>query len=93
MVTVTLEGYVKDELSIARDGGGVGVSSAYLLVNKNKTGPLNLNDEGRFSVTIEVKAEKGAVYNVELHAADTNPQEAGGPNSGLVDSTFILVDK
>jgi hypothetical protein len=92
MVTVTLEGYVKDELSIARDSGGTGVSSAYLLVDGNRTIPLSLNGQGRFSVTVKMKAKKGAVYNVELHATDTKPAADGGPNSGLVDSTYIRVD-
>jgi len=92
-VTVTLKGYVKDELSIARDGGGVGVSSAYLLVDGNTTIPIVLDTNGRFSVTVEIKAEKGVVYKVELHATDTNSVGTGGPNSGLVDSTFIRVDK
>jgi hypothetical protein len=103
MVMVTLEGYVVDELSIARDGGGIGVSSAYLLVDGN--GPLVdgneiilrdgdtdlLDEDGRFSVTTEVEAVKGAVINVKLYGTDTEPEEAGGPNSGLVDSTFIRV--
>ncbi len=93
MVTVTLGGYVKDELSIARDGGGVGVSSAYLLIDGYTTFPISLDGQGRFSVTIEIKAGKGAVYNVELYATDTNPVESGGPNSGLVASTFISVEK
>jgi hypothetical protein len=39
-----------------------------------------------------MKAKKGAVYNVELHAADTKPAADGGPNSGLVDLTYISVD-
>jgi hypothetical protein len=96
MVTVRLDGYVMDELSIARDGGGIGVSSAYLLLNGTK---ITLRDEtidliaqdGSFSVTARVKAKKGAVYNVELHAGDTKPATNGGPNSGIVDSTFICV--
>ncbi len=84
---------MKDELSIARDGGGVGVSSAYLLLDGNKTVPLNLNGQGRFSAIVEMKAEKDAVYNVKLYAADTQPSAEGGTNSGLVDSTFISVGK
>ena len=93
MVPVTLEGYVKDELSIARDGAGVGVSSAYLLIDGYKTFPLNLDGQGRFSLTVKMKAGKGAVYNVKLYAADTKPSADGGPNKGLVDSTFIRVEK
>ena len=34
---------------------------------------------------------KGAEYVVELYAADTESADDGGPNSGLVDSTFIRV--
>jgi hypothetical protein len=96
MVMVSFEGYVVDELSIARDGGGVGVSSAYILVDskeiilRDDTTDL-LGEDGSFSVTTKVKAKKGAVYDVELHAADTESEEDGGPNSGLVDSTHICV--
>lgn len=96
MVTVTLDGYVMDELSIARDGGGIGVSSAYLLLNgtiftlRDGTTDL-LKQDGSFSVTVRVKAEKGAEYTVELHAADTKPATSAGPNSGIVDSTLIRV--
>jgi hypothetical protein len=94
MVTVILDGYVVDELSIARDGSGIGVSSAYLMVDGNQ---IILRDEdtdllgvdGSFSVTTEVEAVKGVVYNVELWAADTKPEEVGGPNGGSVDLTYI----
>ncbi len=97
MVTVTLEGYVKDELSMARDGEGIGVSKAYLLIGSSeeiilRDGTIDkLSSEGRFSVNIEVRAVKGAEYVVELYAADTESADDGGPNSGLVDSTFIRV--
>jgi hypothetical protein len=90
MVEVTLSGYVCDELSIARDGGGIGVSSAYLLVNGEETIPLVI-DDGSFSVTKEFEARAGALYTVELYAADTKPVEDGGPNSGLIDQTYIRV--
>ena len=100
LVTITLDGYVTDELSIVRDGGtGTGVSSAYLMVDGKK---ITLKDEsidlltadggyGRFSVTAQVQAKKGTVYTVELYASDTTPTEDGGPTGGLVDSTFIRV--
>jgi len=44
-------------------------------------------------LTTEVKVVKGAEYIIQLYAADTNtnPEDAGGPNSGLVDSTYIRV--
>jgi Tol biopolymer transport system component len=96
MVEVTLDGYVVDELSIARDGDGIGVSWAYLLVDddqivlRDETIDL-LGPDGSFTVTVEVKAKKGAVYDVELYATDTEPTESGGPNSGLVDATYIRV--
>lgn len=92
MVTVTLEGYVVDELSMARDGSNIGVSSAYLMIDGTK---INLQDvlgeDGSFSVTTKVRAVKGAVYTVELWATDTEPEDPGGPNWDLVDSTYIRV--
>ena len=96
LVTITLDGYVMDELSIARDGTGIGVSSAYLMVDGQRiilrdVSTDQLTVDGRYSVTIRVQAKKGAVYSVELYASDTNPAEDGEPNSGLVDSTFIRV--
>lgn len=96
MVTITLEGYVVDEMSIVRDNGGIGVSNAYLMVDGTKitlrdVTMNSLSADGSFNVEIQIKAKKGAVYKVELYAADTRPEEAGGPNSGLVDSTFIVV--
>ena len=96
MVTVTLDGYIKDELSIARDGEGIGVSSAYLLVDGEEIvllgDDINLLDEaGYFSLDIEVQATKDAEYLIELYADDTNSEEDGGPNSGLIDSTYIRV--
>jgi hypothetical protein len=95
--TIVLDGHVIDELSAARDGEGIGVSSAYLLLDG--TDEIGLRDErtdlldaeGRFSISIEIKAIEGAEYTVELHAADTNPEDPGGPNSGPVDSTYIRV--
>ena len=94
MVTVRLDGHVMDEICAAREGGGHGVSSAYLLIDG--TDKITLLDDttdllgadGYFSVDIEVKARKGAEYLIELFAADTNPE---GPNSGLVDTTYVRV--
>jgi len=97
MVTVTLEGYVKDELSMARDREGIGVSAAYLLIGDTEEIILKdedidlLDDDGKFSVNFQVKAVKGAEYDVELYASDTESADDGEPNSGLVDSTFIRV--
>ncbi len=88
MVDVTISGYVRDELSIVRDGEGVGIFSAYLLVNGTEQIPLSLDGDGKFSVIREFEAEKGALYTIELYAADTNP---GTPNEGLVDQTYIHV--
>ena len=88
---VVLSGYVRDALSIARDGGGTGVSSAYLLIDGTDTVPLTLGTGGTFSVTYGFVCAKEAVYTVELYAADTTPAADGGPNSGLVDSTYVHV--
>jgi len=97
MVSVTLNGYIKDELSIVRDSQGIGISSAYILIDgtdeivlRNETTDL-LDDNGNFSADIEVEASKGAEYLIELYATDTNPDDSGGPNYGLVDSTYIRV--
>ena len=88
MMNVNISGYVRDELSIARDGGGTGVSTAYLLINGWQTVPLTLEDDGSFSLTRQFRANRGALYNIELYAADTNPE---APNEGLVDSTQVRV--
>jgi hypothetical protein len=62
MVTVTLEGRVIDEMGIAQEGGGHGVSSAYLLIDgTNRIILLDdttdlLDADGYFSV--EVKGKK-----------------------------------
>jgi hypothetical protein len=50
-----------------------------------------LDEEGYFSLDVEVQATKGSEYLIELYAGDTSPEEDGGPNSGLVDSTYITV--
>jgi hypothetical protein len=91
LVKLCIVGYVKDEMSIARDEGGAGVSSAHLLINGKDIVPLSLETDGRFNAELEVLATKGATYIIELYATDTKPQESGGPNSGLVDSTYIIV--
>lgn len=93
-VEIELSGYVRDELSIARDGGGTGVSSAYLLINGSQkielkgTETNRLDDQGFFSLRVPFKAQRNAVYSIELFAADTAP---GEPNFDLVDSTCIVV--
>ena len=87
---VTLSGYVRDELSIARDGEGCGVSSAYLLIDGTEV-TLTLGTDGTFEEKWWFTCSKGAVYTVELYAADTTPVADGGLNSGLVDSTYVRV--
>jgi hypothetical protein len=83
MVTVTLEGGVSDKS---------GISSAYIRVDGGgEITLIDLGESGSFTVDIEVKASKGSKYLVELYATDDNPDKDGGPNSGLVDSTFIRV--
>jgi len=86
MVEVTISGYVRDELCMAKDGEGVGVSSAHLLIDGTELIPLSL-DGGNFELTMEFEAKKGALYNLELYATDTNET----PNEGLVDQTSIRV--
>ena len=93
MVEVMISGYVHDELSAARDGWGIGVSEAYLLVNGEETIPLVLESDGSFSIAKEFEAKEGALYTIELYAADTTPEEDGGPNNGLVDQTYVRVPK
>ena len=96
MVTVTLDGRVMDEISAAREGGGHGVSSAYLMIDGTDKiilidGATNLLDtDGYFNVDIDVKATGGSEYLIELFAADKNP---GSSNSGLVDTTYIRVPR
>jgi len=90
MAEVTISGYVRDELSITRDSGGTGVSSAYLLVNDSEVIPLSLDEDGNYNLVLEFEAKKGAAYVVELYAADTTPEV---PNEGLVDTTYIQVPR
>jgi hypothetical protein len=69
LVTVKLEGYVVDELSIARDLGGKGVAAAALVVDgqliilkcsKDGEEVNKLDEKGHFSVTTQLRAVKGA---------------------------------
>jgi hypothetical protein len=86
MVEVTISGYVRDEMSIASDEGGVnGVSEAHLVIDGGEPIGLDLDEDGTFSMTMEFEARKDAVYTIELHATDTNQ------NEGLVDQTYISV--
>lgn len=88
IVSVTLDGYVRDELSIAKNGNGHGVSEAYIMVNDDRYELIDyLDADGYYSFDIEVQAVKGAHYDVQLFASDTNSE----PNSGMVDSTYIYV--
>ncbi len=91
MVDVTVSGYVRDDMSMIRDGGGTGVSDAYLQINGGDPIPLTLEPDGSFIKVVSLQALKGAVYEIELYAADTTPVESGGPNSGLVDETYVRV--
>jgi hypothetical protein len=90
---VEISGYVLDELSIARDGKGIGVSRAFLniddLVIILKDESTNLLDEdGRFDITVKLHPKKHGDYQIKLYAADTL---ADTPNFGLVDSTAVPV--
>jgi hypothetical protein len=96
-VELALNGYVLDELSIAKYGG-IGISRAYIEANGKiivlfgedaKGQPVNLLDEaGRFNVRAHLKPNKSGLYQMKLYAADTN---AEAPNFGLVDSTTVYV--
>jgi len=97
MVTVVLSGYVFDECCAKRDGQEIGVSAARLVITG--IGEIILRDEsvdllnldGSFSVEIKIQATADSLYFIELWASDTYPEEDGGPNAGLVDSTYIRV--
>lgn len=89
MVQVNISGQVRDELSMMRDGVGVGISWAELRISGMTPIPLNIGNNGQFKMDFEFKAVKGAEYSVELWAADTNDT----PNSGIVDSTSIRVEE
>lgn len=96
MVSVKIKGYVIDELSMAKDGQGIGVSQAYLLVNGKKIILRDektdlLNPDGSYSIEEKFKVKKYDNLSIELYAADTVAEKDGGPNSGLVDSTIVRV--
>jgi choice-of-anchor C domain-containing protein len=95
-VKVKIKGYVMDELSMARDEGGIGVKWVYLLVNGKKIilkdETINeLKSDGSFYIVVHLKAKKNAIYPIKLFAADTVADEDGGPNDGLVDETSVRV--
>jgi hypothetical protein len=90
---VEISGYVLDELSIARDGGGIGVSRAFLNVDDRiiilKDESTNLLDEdGRFKITVKLHPKRYGDYQIKLYAADTLVET---PNFGLVDSIAVSV--
>ena len=93
-VKISLSGKIYDEMSAAKDKAGIGVHSAYLVINSNETITLRdefidlIDSEGCFSVEIDVLADKGAEYTVELHSSDTN---SNGMNWGLIDTAVIRV--
>jgi hypothetical protein len=78
-------------MSIIRDGGGTGISNAYLQIDGGEMIVLDLNPDGSFSIIRGFAAVKNAVYEIKLYATDTNPEESGGPNTGLVDQTYVRV--
>jgi hypothetical protein len=92
-VVVKLTGYVLDELSITKDGGGIGVSRAFLNVDNRiiilKDDSTNLLDEnGRFDINVKLLSRKHGAYQIRLYAADNSSEN---PNFGLVDSTIVRV--
>jgi len=93
-VEVNIEGYVIDEMSMVR--GDIGVSQAYLLVNGRKIILMDettdlLKSDGSFSIVEKLRAEKEAIYQIELYAADTVAEENGGANFSMVDLTSVRV--
>lgn len=84
-VQVEISGYVYDELSALKDGGGTGIASASLEVEGVEI-PITLDADGTFTGWAVVQAVKGAVYSVELFATDTS---GNGPT--LIDATSIVV--
>ena len=97
IVKVIIKGYVFDELSAARDEGGIGVSEVYLLINNRRKIPLKdgstdlLEADGSFKVKVPLKAVKDAKYKIQLFATDTAVEEDSGPNEGIVDQTMVIV--
>jgi len=89
-VELTISGYVRDELSIIRDSGGSGVSTAYITLNGVETFQLTLDDSGTFSLTHTMDADKDAEYTFSLYAADT---KEGTTNLGLVDQVTVCSPK
>jgi len=92
-VRVNISGYVVDELSVARDEGGIGVSHAYLQINDRKIVLRDdnidiIDQDGSFKYCAWIDARRSKVYKIRLYAADTSPE---GPNFGLVDSTTVRV--
>ena len=92
-ISLKVKGYVLDELSIARDGGGIGVSHAFLKINNRKVilkdDSTNLLDEnGYFNIKVRPRSTRCRIYRIRLYAADTNPEVS---NFGLVDSTIVRV--
>ena len=95
-IVVKIDGYVIDELSMARDGEGIGVSRAFLRINgreiilRDKKIDL-LKMDGSYRIKEVFKGNKYEHFQVELYAADTVSEEDGGPNFGLVDSARLPV--
>ena len=92
-VRVKISGYVLDELSMAKDEGGTGVSFSFLKINDRKIvlkdDTTNLLDKnGRFNLDVWLRTKKRKVNRIGLYAADTAIE---GPNFGLVDSTIVRV--
>lgn len=96
---VVFTGYVIDELSMSRDGEGIGVSRAFLKIDEKRWIILRnrnidrLDRNGKFRIVRWLRAKKGKVYRVRLYAADTVSEEYGGANAGWVDSTYVRVPK
>lgn len=86
-VKLTISGYVRDEMSIFRDGAGCGVSEAFIMINDTKTIRLTLGEDGTFSFPLTLGASKDAVFKFSLYARDSVS------NRGLVDEITVRSPK
>lgn len=88
-VTVTLSGHIMDKIVAIQ---GQVLKSVYLKVGDQKIILMDeninlINDDGKFEVTTNVVATKGAAYDVSLFAVDSDEYEV------LVDDTSISIIK
>jgi len=88
-VAVKLTGHIMDKIAALQNKS---IKAAYIEVNDQKITLMNedinfLSEDGKFEVTTEVTAGKGASYNVSLFVIDPDGYEV------LVDETMISILK